>query len=395
MTRRKTVVALVVLATILTLLAIFAVWVNRQLLNTDNWTETSSALLADDEIRGQVADFLVAGVYANVDVQAELQQAFGEVVRPQVAGALAAPAASGLQNLAEQRLDKLLGRPRLQQAWENANRRAHELLVKIVEGGGDVVSTSGGVVTLDLKSLLDEVNQSLGIGGRVADRLPESAAQITILRSSELEAAQTGVEILRALPIVLVALALGLFALAVFLARDWRRRALRACGFGLLFAGAAALVVRSLAGDEVVNALVTTESVEPAAQQAWSIGTSLLVEVATASLIYGVFVLVGCWFAGETGWAVALRRNLAPYLREAAIAWSVFGLLVLLLVWWAPTPAFRRPVLALILIALLAFGFEMLRRQVKRESPDAKREDSFPGLRRRISGLGGAVKRPQ
>src|SRR5918994_1588596 len=116
--RRRIALALIVVASLLCFLAIFAVWANRQLLNTDNWTETSSELLENEAIRTQIADFLVAEVYANVDVQAELEQAFEQLLRPGTAGALAGPAASGLQTFAEQRLDNLLGRPIPQQAWE-------------------------------------------------------------------------------------------------------------------------------------------------------------------------------------------------------------------------------------------------------------------------------------
>jgi hypothetical protein len=391
--RRRVALALIVVASLLSFLAIFAVWANRQLLNTDNWTETSSELLENDDIRTQIANFLVTEVYANVDVQAELEKAFSQLLQPATASALSGPAASGLQTFAEQRLDNLLARPIPQKAWEEANRRAQARLLDIVEGGGDVVSTTGGDVTLDLKALLGATQSNVGVGGRVEERLPESASQIVILRSDQLELAQDLVKVLKALPIVLLVLALGLYALAVYLTRGWRREALRACGIGLAFAGVAALVARTLAGNAVVDALATTESVEPAAQAAWSIGTSLLVQAATATLIYGVVIVVGAWLAGSTAWAVAARRNLAPYLREPRIAWGAFGLVILGLVAWGPTPAFRRVVLALVVIALLALGFEALRRQTAREFPDARREESFPRLREWAMGLGRRVGR--
>jgi hypothetical protein len=386
--RRRIALALIVVATLCGLLAIFALWANRQLLNTDNWVDTSSELLENDAIRTQIADFSVEQLYANVDVQGELERGFAQVVRPAAARALAGPAASGLRTFAEQRLDNLLERPRLQQAWEQANRRAHARFLDIVEGGGDVVSTSGGEVSLDLKSLLSQTQGNLGVGGRVEGRLPQGAADIVILRSDQLELAQDLVKVLKALPIVLLVLCIGLFALAVYLARGWRREALRAVGIGFLFAGAAALVGRALAGNAVVDALATTESVRPAAEAAWSIGTSLLVQAATATLIYGAGIVLGAWLAGPTAWAVATRRNLAPYLREPRFAWGAFGLVVLGLVAWGPTPAFRQVIGALILIGLLALGLEMLRRQTAREFPDARREDSFPRLREWARGIG-------
>jgi hypothetical protein len=387
-TRRRIALVLIVLATVLALFAIFAIWANRQLLNTDNWVDTSSELLEHDAIRTQIADFSVEQLYANVDVQGELEKGFAQVVRPAAASALAGPAASGLRTFAEQRLDNLLERPRLQQAWEQANRRAHARLLDIVEGGGDTVSTSGGEVSLDLKSLLGQTQGSLGVGGRVAGKLPQGAAEIVILRSDQLELAQDLVNLLKTLAIVLLVLSLGLFALAIYLARGWRREALRAVGIGFLFAGAAALVARALAGNAVVDALATTESVRPAAEAAWSTGTSLLVQAATATLIYGAVIVLAAWLAGPTAWAVATRRNLAPYLREPRLAWGAFGLVVLVLVAWGPTPAFRQVIGALALIGLLALGLEALRRQTAREYPDARREDSFRRLREWARGIG-------
>jgi hypothetical protein len=88
------------------------------------------------------------------------------------------------------------------------------------------------------------------------------------------------------------------------------------------------------------------------------------------------------------GWAVAVRRDLAPYLREPYLAWGAFGIVVLALVAWALTPAFRQVIGALLLIGLLALGFEALRRQTAREFPDVRREDSFRALRGWVRGIG-------
>src|SRR5215208_2543168 len=98
--RRWLVRGLLVLATLVTVLAIFAVWANRQVLDADNWSNTSSELLADDAIRTQVADYLVDQVYEQVDVQAELAAAL-----PPRLTALAGPAASGLRQVAERRTE--------------------------------------------------------------------------------------------------------------------------------------------------------------------------------------------------------------------------------------------------------------------------------------------------
>src|SRR5215208_6852172 len=280
--RRALPTVLVVFATLFAFLAIFALWANRQLLDTDNWTDTSANLLEDDAIRDQLSIFLVDELYANIDVQARIEEAL-----PPRADALAAPAASGLRGPLEDAADELLQRPRAQDAWEQANRTAHEAFLNVVEDKGEAVSTTGGDVTLDLKQFLELTEQRVGVGGRLAERIPDDAAQLTIMRSDELELAQDVVGLMKTLAIVLVLLAFGLFALSVFLAKGRRREALRACGVGFIIAGVGALVAREVAGGAVVEALVEAESVRPAVEHTWDISTTLLEEAAGATILYG------------------------------------------------------------------------------------------------------------
>jgi hypothetical protein len=380
---RKVGLALIIAASVLAFFAIFAVWVNRQALNTENFTDSSTKLLQNDEIRTQVAGFLADEIFTNVDVAGEIRQALPPRLAP-----LAGEAAGALQQAAPSAIDTLLQRPRAQKLWKEANRRAHRRLIQVVNGGNDAVSTQNGDVTLDLKEILTEAQQRFGVGGRLSQKLPADAAQITILRSNQLGFAQDAVHILRALAIVLPAVAILIFALAVYLARGWRREALRATGLGLAFAGAVALVARTLAGDAVVNALVTTESVRPAVQATWTIETSLLQQAAAATLAYGIVVFLGAWLAGPTRLAVSIRGGLAPFLREPRFAWGGLAVIVLLLLVWGPTPATKQAVPALILIGLLVLGVEMLRRQTAREHPNASLAEASQRWHERISGRG-------
>ena len=245
------------------------------------------------------------------------------------------------------------------------------------------------MVKLDLKSLVALLTERVGVGGRLQQALPASAAEVTILRSDQLDAAQKGLKGLRGLPYVLVGLSFALFAGALFLAPDWRRQALRAYGFGFVAAGAATLLTASIAGDQVVSSLGTTASVQPAIAAAWEIVTPLLKQAANAAILYGVVMIAGAWLAGRTRWAVAARAAVAPYVRHPAVAYAVLAVVVVLLLWWGPTPATRNPALALVLVALMAIGTEMLRRQIVREYPEARRGDTAAaraGRRRRRRG---------
>ena len=374
--RRRGALAMVVVASLLLFPALLSIWANRQVLNTDNWTRTSTQLLQNRLIRDQLATYLVDQVYANVDVQAEIARALPPRLDP-----LAGPAATGLRELAERTAKRALARPQAQERWGAANRQAQLALLKLLEGGGPNVSTQGGVVTLNLQNLVTLLTDRVGIGSRLQKALPASAAQVTILRSDQLHLAQDGLKVTRGLPFFLVILSFLLFAGAVFLAPDWRRKALRAYGVGFVAAGAGSLLACSIAGDQIVSALGTTASVQPAIAAAWDIATPLLKEAAKAAILYGVVMILGAWLAGPTRWAVAARRAMAPYVRKPAIAYAVLAVVVVLLLWWGPTPATRNPSLALVLIALMAIGTEMLRRLIVREYPEARRGDTLQRVR--------------
>jgi hypothetical protein len=380
---RRTLVGITVcLATLLAFLGVFALWADRQLLNTDNWTEMSSELLQDGAIRSQLSAYLVDQVYANLDVQKQIED-----VLPEQAQALAAPAASGLRNFAERGTNELLSRPKAEQAWEAINRRAHTRLLQVLDGGTDVVSTEGGTVSLDLKALLTQSAERIGIGGRIAEKLPPGAGQIVILKSGQLETTQNAARLLDRMAPFIVVLSILLFLLAIYLARGWRLVALRWWGIGFIVAGVGALIARNLVGGGVVDSLATTEAVRPAVENTWTIATQMLVDTSWAAIGYGIVLVVCAWLGGSTRTATAARRLKAPYLREPAIAFGGGAVLILLLVWWSPTPAWESPIAILGLAALLGLGIEALRRKTAVEFPDADRAVTEEHVRAWISGV--------
>ena len=82
---------LVVLAAIFAVLSLIAGFVRWQGLDTDSVEETAELMIADAEIRDQMATTLVESIYANVDVAAALEERLPEAQQgfaPVVAGAL-------------------------------------------------------------------------------------------------------------------------------------------------------------------------------------------------------------------------------------------------------------------------------------------------------------------
>jgi hypothetical protein len=180
------------------------------------------------------------------------------------------------------------------------------------------------------------------------------------------------VQALKGLALVLPFLAIGLLALAVYLARGRRRRTLLFAGIDLVLAGAIVLVARNVVGSAVVGSLAKTDAVKPAAEAVWSIGTGTLRDVAQAAIVIGIPVLIAAWLAGPMRPAVAFRRTAAPWLRDRpGLVFGVAGVLVILVILWGPIPATRKVVPVLIMIGLVILGVQALRRQTAEEFPEA------------------------
>src|SRR4051812_18857884 len=184
--------ALLLAATLLTVLSIFAIWADRQLLNADNWSKTSRELLETPQVRSRVAASLVDQVYANVDVAAEIRSGLPPQLAP-----LAGPAAGGLRNLAETTTNRALGRPIVQEAWAAANRLTAEQLIRLAEGDSRAVTASGNGVYLDLRVVLLDVVRRLGLSGRLAGDIPPGAGRIKVLDANQLGTVQNGVQLLK------------------------------------------------------------------------------------------------------------------------------------------------------------------------------------------------------
>jgi hypothetical protein len=365
--RRYAVRTLLVLATIVAVLSIVSVWANRQLLNADNWADTSTQLLADPAVKTAVSGYLIDQVYANVDVSAELARALPPRLKP-----LAGPASGGLQNLAQQVTEKALGRPRVQQAWKTANRLAAERFVAIAEGKSRLVTISGQTVYLDLGALVTQDGQRLGLPASLTAKIPPGAGRIAIVNSRQASAVQDATAALRGLAVVLPLAGVLLLVLAVALARGRRRETLRAAGWCLVLAGVLVLVARTVAGQRVVDSLARTDAVVPAAQATWTIATSMLHDIAWATIVIGIPLVIAAWIAGPMRSAHALRRAAAPWLRERPdVTYGVAAALLLLVIAWGPIPATRMVIPVLVMIALVALGVTMLRRQVALEFPGA------------------------
>jgi hypothetical protein len=378
--RRRTVKGLVVLGSVLAFLSVFAIWVERQALNTDDWVTTSGKLLDNSTIRSALADYLVDQLYENVNVEKELKE-----ILPGETKQFSGPLSGGLRQVAGDGAEKLLETSTAQGLWKEANRTTHEQLVEVLNGEGNTVSSENGDVTLNLGSLLTNLAGQVGIGANLAEKLPPDAGQIDILHSDQLQTAQNITVAVKGLALLLSILTFAAFAAAIYFARDGRWVTVLSCGIGLIAAGFAAIVARHIAGGIVVDQLVTEDSVRPAANATWGIATSLMTSIATTLIIVGVFFAIAGWLASPTGPARACRRAFAPALRDH-VAYVYTGLAIVVCLYFlsAPTQGLRSFLTTVIVAAMAAFGIHELRKLTAEEFPDADYGNAFGNTRDRV-----------
>jgi hypothetical protein len=343
------------------------VWVKRQALSTENWTNASSQLLENGEIRSALSVYLVDQLYENVDVPQALQERLPPALKP-----LAPSLAASLEPALVQRADTFLGRPKVQALWKNANRRAHQLFIAVLDGKQGVLQSTDGNVVLNLRPLVDDLAQATGAGARLEQKLPPDAGQLVVMKGNQLETARTAVKVIRALSYLLVFLVLGLFTLAVYLARGRRRTMLLGVGASVLAVGLLVLVARRLAGNYIVDALTTNPDAKDSIKVTWAIGTELLRNVGINIVVYGSLILLGALIAGPARPAVAFRRGLAPTVRDhPAVMYGGVSLILLTVLLTGPTDA-QRLIPLLVVFAVAYVGTEVLRRQIRREFPASR-----------------------
>jgi hypothetical protein len=360
------VTALIWITTVLAVVGIFAIWANRQMLNPDNWADTSTQLLRNPTIESALSNYLVDQLYANVNVSEALATRLPPRLQP-----LSGPLSGALQNVAVAGVGRVLAGSRTQDVWRAANRAAVQELVAIIDGHRGAVDYNGGKVTLDLTAVVSSLAQRLGIPD-LSSKLPPSAAQLTILKSNQIKAVQDGGRVLRGLALLLTILVPLLYALAIFLAQDRRREALMRVGFAIVVAGLIVFLARKLAVSVVTNSVVKNDSVRPAAHAVLQIATAMLSEIAGAFVVVGVPLIVAAWFAGPSRWATRARSKIAPLMREHPLwAFGAVALVLVLIFIWGPIPATHRPAGIIVFTVLALVGTEVLRRQIERESAGA------------------------
>jgi hypothetical protein len=324
--RWRTIVAvlLIVLGCVLAPLAGVAVWARNQVTNTDRYVRTVAPLAADPAIQAAVADQITAQIFTYLDVQGLTNQVVDALaargLRPRVADQLrgfAAPLASGIQSFVRTEVGKIVQSQAFADAWVQANRVAHQALVKALTGqGGGAVTVEGDTVNLNLAPFIETVKQRLVASGfGLAERIPEVNASFVLFDVKNLTRARSAFDLLNTLGIWLPIIALVLLGVGVFVAKD-HRRALVGAASGVAVAmvglGLALAVFRTIYLDAVPAAVLPHDA---AAVLYDTIVAYLRLGLRTI-LVLALVVAAGAFLTGQSATAARTRQRLA-----AGIGW--------------------------------------------------------------------------
>jgi hypothetical protein len=365
-TRRIVARTLVVLGALVAIVALFASYVRYQALDTDTFEDTAQQLIADDEVRNQVAATLVDELFANVDVQAALEEQL-----PEGQQGLAGIVAGATRTFGDRVAERLLERPRVQELWVAALVRTQKQFVSLLNNETTVVRQENGNLILDLNPIVIQLGDQVAVIGNLASRLPPDAGKVQIMSADNLTTAQDLTNLLDTLGLWLWVVPFLLFAIAVAIVPGRRRLEVRAIAIAAVLVGILVLLLREILGRYIVDNVVQSDTVRPAASDAWDIITSLLADGGKTVLVSGLILLLGAWLVGPSRSGTASRRWLAPFLANPLIAYGVLAFLLLLLIAWGPTAQTRRPLQLLVGAVVLAVGLEAIRRFTLRDFPEA------------------------
>jgi len=188
---------LIVFTGILMLASVLAVWMRALVLNTDSYVRAVGPLIENPAVRDEVANDVVDALYERVDVTDLLRDSL-----PKRAKVIAPTLAQGIHDTAVQLAASALATDAVRKVWDDANRVAHNQVVHVLKGEGELVTTDDGEVAVDLRPIAIQVRRALDDHGvSLFDDVPidDIDRRFVLFQSDDLARAQDATKALDAL----------------------------------------------------------------------------------------------------------------------------------------------------------------------------------------------------
>ena len=221
-------VCLVILALVLGIGSIAAVFVRNQVLNTDKFVANAAPLADDPVIQTAVSNRISNEILARVDLKSLATQATTWLTQqgaPQAINALVQPAVNGVQSFVRSEVDKIVHSSQFQNVFDAALTTGHTAVVSVLTGSNvGPISTSGNTISIDLGQVLAQVKDRLVADGfSLASKIPSVSIEYTLFTSDKLPTIRSYVRILDDVATWLPWIALVVIVGAVLVAPNRRR----------------------------------------------------------------------------------------------------------------------------------------------------------------------------
>ncbi len=350
--------ALLVIGAVLGGLAVVTVYLRSQVLDTATFVSTVAPLGSDPTVRAAVAQRVTDEIIQASNVSGlttDLANRLEGLGAPAQLSELVPPLVSGLSSFLDGKINDLMATPEFQTVFENTIRAAHDGLVTVLTGGkGQLLTSSGDTVTIDLGALVGLVKQKLVAEGfDLFGKIPDISYSYTLIQSDQLPTIRRYTKVLDAAGTWLPWVALLLLAAGILLAPSRRR--------GIVLAFSALAVVAALLLFGITAARSYYVDNLPAAVQSPAVAAVVidamlrfLIGSLQTLLVASLVFVVGALLAGPGRFSVAVRRLVNRGLDAAGRPLARTGK------WFATTAgalrAGYRPIqLGLVLLAVAGF----------------------------------------
>ena len=318
---------LVVLSCLAVVVTGVAWWAHYTVLNTDGYINLVGPVGKDPQAIKSLSDYVAGQVVTATD----LEQRTAEALPPK-AQFLAGPITAAVDKFITDGTAKVLSTPQAYDLWIKINTVAHEKIVALLRGDTTSTYIQGNDVKLDTIPLISQVlvwvdgklpgalgtkfsppviapgtppDQAIQqVSAWTGRPLPADFGQITLLQSDSLGPAQTAVRWFDTLIWVVLAVAIVLIALTIWLSRH-RRRTLIELGIGAAMALILTRVIAKQASTAIVDSLHSGSTVtvlRGVVNAALGPLTTLTIWI----VVIGILVAVGAWIAGRRDVQVAV-----------------------------------------------------------------------------------------
>jgi hypothetical protein len=305
---RRTIAALLVLiATILAPFAVGAYWVERTLMDAQQFGETIAPLADDPQVKQVIQQEATTAIIDALDVEQRLP----EVLPPALTQAIA----SGVNSAVSDGVSRYVNGPRFGTLWTKVSQRLQQGIVRLVEHSDEgAVTLQEGKLVLDTTEVLTTIQQQL-----VADGIPfvgsvdvsQYGKDIVLADTPNLQVAIDALSIFLPVARWVWVLVVALFVAGVLLWRP-RSRGLLWTGIGLVVGGGVTWVALGL-GQAWLSDAAPTPQLGTLAETVTETLVRFLANALLVMVALGLALAVAAWLAGATRSGRRVRDAIRGY----------------------------------------------------------------------------------